>query len=64
MMGRKAGRNMYSRIPIKLEFSAFVGFIHKESVFLSILARKVKRHSDAYLAHDALYTRVNKNPSA
>ena len=33
MMGRKAARNMYRVvIPTKLEFSASVGFIHKESV--------------------------------
>ena len=32
MMGRKATRNMYSRIQIELEFSASLGFIHKESV--------------------------------
>jgi len=31
MMGRKAARNMYRVVtPIKLEFSASVGFIHKE----------------------------------
>jgi len=29
-MARKAARNMYNRIPIKLEFSAPVGSIHKE----------------------------------
>jgi hypothetical protein len=32
MMGRKAVRNMYIRKTIKLEFSASVGFIHKEFV--------------------------------
>jgi hypothetical protein len=30
MMGRKAARNMYSRNTNKIEFSASVGFIHKE----------------------------------
>ena len=35
MMDRKAARNMYRVvIPIKLELSASVGFIHKESILL------------------------------
>jgi hypothetical protein len=35
MMGRKAAPTCRVVIPIKLKFSAFVGFIHKEFVTMS-----------------------------
>jgi hypothetical protein len=46
MMGRKAARNVYIVVrPIKLEFSASVGFIHKK-YFMSTLQRGELKSSD------------------